>query len=105
MQIVHLQSQFPGHAKDVDWLPWVAENGFVLITHDSAILSRAAERRLVDQFKIHIYVTPKSLPRRQLWDQVVWFFRLWPEIKGSARKPGAKHIFRLPDSGLKIRPL
>ena len=95
--VTHLTDHFPQDSPDSEWLRFVGENAFVLVTRDEKIRWKPAEIEAFRAFKVGaFFLGGKKADRCQLIQQVV---RNWPrmkEIAGLERRPFA---FRIPPYG------
>lgn len=78
-EVVHLTEVFPGDTDDEEWLRFVGDNGWVVITRDERIRRRKAQREALRDHKVGaIFLGGKSRGRCDLIQQLV---RNWDKIK------------------------
>lgn len=98
--VTHLQDNFPRDAKDVDWLPTVAQRGWLLVTCDERIRKNPAEPRALRQYAVGVFfLSGKNRSRCDLIQQLV---RNWIRIKELGRNTRPPYAFRVPPTGTKI---
>ena len=92
--VVHLREEFSGSAKDVEWLPSVGQNGWILISRDKKLLKNPAEKELFIKYQVGgILLDAKGL---SICDQVEQIVRNWKTIKrlsSSTKKPFAYRFY------------
>lgn len=96
----NLQDHFPEDAPDTEWLAYIGNNDFFLITRDDNIRRKPAEIRALKDHRVGaFFLGGKSRSRCQLIQQLV---RNWPRIKELARAQSRPFAFRVPPSGKKF---
>lgn len=101
--VVHLTDHFPQDAADSEWLPFVGENAYILVTRDEKIRWKPAELQAVKNFKVGaFFLGGKKLDRCQLIQQVV---RNWPRMKQIAHSESRPFAIRIPPHGTKFTDL
>jgi hypothetical protein len=102
---VHLRSLFPADTDDVDWIPKVAADGWVVVTVDHCIRTRPHEREVWRKSGVCIFFLPKGVLKMRLFEQASWIVGAWEMIQTTAAsaRPGQgflvqqnKKIERLP---------
>jgi hypothetical protein len=77
----------PG-ALDHQWIPMVAELGWIVITRDRHMLSRPAERfEIIQSGGRHVRLDPSKKQLRK-WDQLELLMIRWKSIEAIADNPG-----------------
>ena len=80
---MHLLEEFDPGTPDIDWLPYVAERGYVLFTRDNKILLRPQERAILKEHKIGtFFLSGKNMSR---WDHIRQIIRAWHKIEDAAK--------------------
>ena len=98
--VTHLQHHFSDNAKDVEWLPWIGENEYFLVSRDDAIRRHPAELASLKNAKVGaFFLGGKNRNRCEIIRQLV---RNWPQIKQYADKTDRPFAFRVPPSGTKF---
>jgi hypothetical protein len=101
----HLQHVFPNPGtKDEEWIPRVAQEGWVALTDDNRIRRQPKLRALRAEVRLRIVFLPAELSNQRLWDQATWLVKYWPKLHKEAMRltDGACLLVKL--SG-KIEPL
>ncbi len=99
-EVVHLQEKFPEDSPDVEWLRYIGEQGFVLITKDEKVRWNPAELATIKKFKVGtFFLGGKNLDRCKQVQQVI---RNWPRIKELSGKTRPPFVYRIPQSGTKF---
>ncbi len=99
-EVVHLQEKFREDSADIAWLPYVGENGLVLITRDEKVRWNPAEIAAIRKFKVATFFLGGShLDRCKLIQQVV---RNWPRIKELSERTRPPFAYRIPPTGTKF---
>lgn len=68
-------------AKDSDWLPRVAEYGYICVTCDRRQLADERIARVVQAARGRAVFLPSQFAQARRWDQALWLLRHWPRIK------------------------
>ncbi len=96
----HLKDHFPEDAPDTEWLAYIGDNDFFLITRDDNIRRNPAEIRALRDHRVGaFFLGGKHRSRCQLIQQLV---RNWPRIKELAQATTRPFAFRVPPSGAKL---
>jgi hypothetical protein len=82
----HLQHHFPPETLDVEWIPFVAEKGWVLVSGDQRIRRSPAERLAFERANLVTFFVHRAYQHQTIWEQVAWLVRLWPTIQDRAGK-------------------
>ena len=99
-EVEHLQDHFPEDAPDTDWLKYIGQESFFLITRDDAIRKNPAELKALKDYSVGaFFLGGKQRNRCQLIMQLV---RNWPQIKDHAMKKSKPFAIRVPPSGAKF---
>ena len=95
--VVHLTEHFPASAADIDWLPFVGENGYILLTRDRNIRYNTAERQAFKKYKVGaFFLGGKGLSRCAQIRQIV---RCWHRLKEYDKKTRRPYMFTVSASG------
>jgi hypothetical protein len=90
---IHHSEVFDHDAKDVDWIPEVGANGWILVTCDDRIRKRPAERRaLADADIVSVFIW-REFPRKGRWEQALWMVKYWQAIAKKAGRADAGTAF------------
>jgi predicted nuclease of predicted toxin-antitoxin system len=96
----HLQDNFKPDAKDIEWIPFVAERKMALITLDLRITKVPLEVGLLKKFNIKaFFLEGKSMDG---WSRILQIFRAWKEMQHHALNHRPPHIFKVNRQGTKI---
>lgn len=96
----HLTDHFPDDTPDTEWLKYIGDNGYILITRDDRIRRKPAELDALRTFGVgSFFMGGKNRTRCQLIQQLV---RNWPRIKEYARKTHIPFAYRIPPTGTKF---
>ncbi len=96
----HLKDHFPEDAQDTEWLAYIGNREFFLITRDDNIRRNPAEIRALRDHRVGaFFLGGKNRSRCQLIQQLV---RNWPRIKEIAHTESRPFAFRVPPSGKKF---
>lgn len=99
----HLQEHFPKDTADTEWLEYIGNNDFFLVTRDNAIRKNPAELQSLKRHGVGaFFLGGKSRTRCELIQQLV---RNWPRIKEYATRQKKPFAFRVPPSGTKFDKL
>ena len=98
--VQHLKDHFPDDAEDVNWLEYIGQNRFLLITRDLRIRWNPAELEALRKHKIGaFFLSGKNLTYCKIIQQVV---RNWPRMKEYANKTKRPFAYKIPPRGAKI---
>lgn len=98
--VVHLQDELSEAAPDEQWLTYIGQKGFFLITRDDHVRYRPAELEALRKHRVGaFFLGGKNRTRCQLIQQIV---RNWPRIKECAGKTTRPFAFRVRPSGGKL---
>ena len=90
-EVEHLRDSFNRDAQDVDWLPYVGNQGLFLVTKDKRIRKNPSERALLKQHKIGtFFLIAGDKTHWQIVEQIV---RNWTRIKNFAEENNKKRPF------------
>jgi len=99
VEAVPLRREFGEDTPDLEWLPEIAQRGWVVVTADHGIYKRQPEREALGKGNITAVFLPKGLLRMQAWDQVVWVLRHWRAIDETVSRAERGTIFRVTQGG------
>lgn len=101
--VEHLQEHFPQDAPDTQWLEYIGNEDFFLITRDDRIRRNPAELKAFRDNNVGaFFLGGKQLSRWELVQQLV---RNWPRILELAQDTRKPFAFRIPPKGTKIDKL
>jgi hypothetical protein len=92
---IHLRDQFPRGAKDVEWIPVVGQNGWILITADHRILSHRLEKEALRDYHVTAFFCPKEFNNKQAHNRLEWLLEHWKAIEQYAAKAGPGEHFMI----------
>ena len=99
-EVEHLQDHFPQDAPDTEWLEYIGDNEFFLVTRDDAIRKNPAEIEAFKKYKVGaFFLGGKNRSRCELIQQLV---RNWQRIKYLASSTKKPFALRVPPAGTKI---
>ena len=102
-EVIHLTEIFDKGTKDVDWLPYVGQNGYTLITVDKNIRRRPQERGAFLHHNVGaIFLAGKSMSR---WNRIQQIVRAWHKIEAIVDREQPPFAFILRRSGRELDPL
>lgn len=82
--ICHLLEHYPSGTKDTVFLPWIAAEGFVLVTCDKAMLK--AHKDIMEKHKVKALFLPKAYADTyDGWKQAEFMFKYWLKIATAAQ--------------------
>ena len=96
----HLKDHLPEDTPDREWLKYIGEKEYILITRDDNIRRNPAELKSLKDYSVGaFFLGGKNRTRWQLIQQLV---RNWPRIKKFAAKQSKPFAFRIPPTGTSI---
>lgn len=102
VETLHLTEMFPSGTADEDWLPYVAENGYFLITRDKMIRRRPQQLAIIKEKGIGtFFLAGKTMGR---WDFIRQIIRAWYKILEAA-KDNPPFAYQVNRSGTKVTKL
>lgn len=96
----HLQDHFPQDCPDTDWLRYIGENGYFLLTRDDAIRRHPAELKALKDYGVGAFFLGGK--NRARWELVQQLVRNWLRIKEYAEKEKRPFALRIPPQGTKF---
>lgn len=98
--VVHLLDHFPEDVKDSEWLEYIGNNGYFLITRDDSIRHNPLEIGAFRKYKVGaFFLGGKNKSRCDIIQQLV---RNWPRIKKYAKTEREPFAYRVPPTGTKF---
>lgn len=90
-EVVHLRSKFPDNSSDEFWMSQLlAEGGWIIVSGDQFKKSQA-ERELLRQRGLTVFVLDPQWANHQYWDKAARLVLWWPRIvevaKLTSRRP------------------
>ncbi len=64
-KVYHHDDEFPENAKDVEWLPYVASNGWIIITRDKGIWTTPFQRRAFYDAGARVFIVTATALRAE----------------------------------------
>lgn len=99
----HLTDHFEEDAPDTEWLRYIGDNDFFLITRDERVRKNPAElKALLDHGVGAFFLGGKNRNRCELIQQLV---RNWPRIKQYSQTRSRPFAFRIAPKGAKFVPI
>jgi predicted nuclease of predicted toxin-antitoxin system len=99
-EVIHLRDKFPPDSPDTEWLRFIGENGYLLVSRDRKIRFHPAERRALIQYRVGaFFLSGKDLDSWDLVEQVV---RNWRRMKEYAEEQSKPFIYNIPPNGTKF---
>ncbi len=96
---VHLKERFPAETADVDWIPHVGREGWIVITADREIRRNAAERQALKQNHVTALFLKSAFLKRTKWDQAEWIIKNRRKIDELALKLSQGTTMLISDNG------
>ena len=85
--VTHTASEYGFGARDQDFLPKIADEGWMLITGDRAMSSRTGKhghRKILEDKKVRVLFLPGCFIKYSAWEKAEWFIRYWKKIQRQA---------------------
>jgi hypothetical protein len=95
----HLRDEFPTNTQDVEWIPAVAQRGWVIVTIDRKILKRPAEREALQRCGADAVFLPGTPFQKDMWAQAEWLTKHWRAIDDHLRTARHPVCCRITDRG------
>lgn len=86
--IVHLRGEFHESTDDVEWLPAVAQRGWIIFTADTKIKRVKYEWAALMQYQGCAIFFNKSIHNLSLEEKTIWFIRHWGTLTSIRFSPG-----------------
>ena len=96
----HLQDHFPEDCPDTEWLKYIGENEYFLVTRDDAIHRNPAELSAFKEYGVGAFFMGGK--NRTRWELVQQLVRNWLRIKECAAAEKRPFVWRIPPSGTKF---
>jgi hypothetical protein len=97
---VHLRDIFDDQGiDDREWIPIVAERGWILVTGDHRITRRREERRIFRESKLTTFFLAKEYNNKTARVRIRWIFNQWEKIEAAAQKATPGDCFLVPMKG------
>lgn len=97
---IHLTEVFSPGTPDVDWLPYVAEKGYILFTIDKRIRRRPLELAIIKEHKIGaFFLMGKTMSR---WNYIRQIIRAWHKIEATVIKETPPFAYQISPKGTKV---
>ena len=106
--MVRPDSVYAGHPRcqiisgnlDVEWLPIVASEDWIVILRDKRIRTRPTEHQLIARLKLRFFIMTGS-NRLNSWDQLKILVRYWDKMEKIIQsRPVGPWIYRINKSGI-----
>ena len=101
---IHLRDHFAQDDSDEDWLPLVAERGWLLVTADQNLWRRPAQRQLLDHCHLTSIFVRKTVHRWGLRQKVIWFIKHWESVEAKMPDASSGALYEMQANG-KLRPM
>ncbi|MCJ7659503.1 MAG: DUF5615 family PIN-like protein [Anaerolineales bacterium] len=102
-ETLHLTERFPPGTTDEEWLPFVAENGYLLFTRDKMIRRRPQQLALIREYKIGaFFLGGKTMDR---WNYIRQIVTAWHKIEATVKKETPPFLYQVTRSGSKVERL
>ncbi len=82
----HLQQHFPARTLDVDFIPRVGGEGWVLVTGDNAQNRKPAEKKALEDARVIAVFIYRGFTKLKLFPQVAFIMRHWLAIEERVAK-------------------
>lgn len=80
-ECIHLQKKFPKATADVEWLTVLGEErSWVVISGDAFKKKNGAERKVIRQYGLSVFVLQPSWSTYEYWNKYSQFIKWWPRI-------------------------
>lgn len=96
---VALRDCFPQSIDDEDYLPRLANTGFILVTCDRHIRTRKAQARALRQAGVAALFFNPFFQKKDRWGQAYWLVKNWPRIEEHARRLSSGGYAQVPERG------
>lgn len=77
-----LRDVYGEDAKDADWIPKAAKDGYAVISVDRAQTKKAPEKAVLRARRITVVYLGPFFAKRNYWRKVEWLVAYWPRIAG-----------------------
>jgi predicted nuclease of predicted toxin-antitoxin system len=95
--VVHMTDKFTADAKDLTWLPALAnEREWIIVTADSQFRRKAGEREVFRKARLTTFILASGWMKLRLWEQAALLVRWWPKIRDQARLAESGAAFEIP---------
>lgn len=99
-ETLHLTERFSPGKPDEEWLPYVAENGYVLFTRDKKILRRPQQLAIIKEYKIGaFFLAGKTMSR---WNYIRQIVMAWHKIEAAAKKDPPPYAYKVNRYGTEV---
>ena len=97
---IHLTDVFQKGTPDEDWLPYVADNDYVLFTRDNRILRRPQQLAIIKERKIGaFFLMGKNMDR---WNYIRQIVLAWHKITAVAMKDPPPYAYKVNRYGTEV---
>lgn len=84
-QVVHLREKFNAKTPDLEWIAALGvEGGWTIISRDGFRKKNGAERHILRQAGLSVFVLQKSWASQPYWNLSAQFLHWWPRIVAQA---------------------
>lgn len=101
MDVTWHDQHFPPTTRDEDWLAEAGRNGWVVLTHDTQIIERAAERQALVNARVGCFVLDGGSARR--WEKVMILGAAWRKIDTVISSEDPPYLWQRRPSGMWVR--
>jgi predicted nuclease of predicted toxin-antitoxin system len=97
---IHLTEVFAKGTPDEEWLPFVAEKGYILFTLDKRIRRSPLEKALIKKHKIGaFFLMGKTMSR---WNYIRQIVRAWHKIETVVEKENPPYAYQVTRQGTQV---
>lgn len=80
-EVVHLRAKFKANTPDIEWITALGqEGGWAIISRDSFRKKNGAERQVLRQYGLSVFVLQNSWASKPYWEMSAQFIQWWPRI-------------------------
>jgi hypothetical protein len=80
VEVVALREKFPQDTPDTEWLAALSKEGAWSVVSSDQFRSKAAERKLIRQHGLNVYVLPKIWQSQDNFAQIARLIDRWPMV-------------------------
>lgn len=84
----HLTEHFAPETPDHQWIPFIGEKNWILITGDLKIRTKPVNKMALKRANIPAVFIHSGFTSGNPWKQISWLTAYWPEIARSCHQPG-----------------
>ena len=95
----HLRELFHRGTDDTEWLPKIAEWGWILVTGDHRIRTRKAERPIFQKAGLVTFFVAREYNNKQALTRIRWILNQWEKIEAETARAEPGDCFLVPMKG------